>query len=79
MNAWRNRFEWLRSQHEGIFLSRVGVGDQVKQGDTLGEMVDLLGNRVATIVSPAHGVLLFTVTSPAIKRDGLLLGIGVPE
>jgi hypothetical protein len=41
-------------------------------------MIDLLGNPLAEIKSPADGVVLFTVTSPAIKNEGLLLGIGVP-
>ncbi len=72
-----NRFEWLRSSHEGIFVCRVGVGEQVARGQVLGEMVDLLGNTLAKVTSPEDGVVLFVVTSPAIKRDGLLLGVGV--
>ncbi|MBV9171593.1 MAG: succinylglutamate desuccinylase/aspartoacylase family protein, partial [Chloroflexi bacterium] len=71
-------FEWLRSAHEGIFLNRVAVKDAVRAGQQLGQMVDLLGNPLEEIQSPVDGVVLFTVTSPAIKKDGLLLGIGVP-
>jgi len=70
---------WLRSEHEGIFLCRVSPGEMVAKGQTLGEMVDLLGNRLATIEAPDGGVVLFTVTSPAIKKDGLLLAVGVPN
>jgi predicted deacylase len=73
------RNEWLRSSDEGIFLCRVKPGDNVSEGETLGEMVDLLGNHLADINAPAAGVILFTVTSPAIKKDGLLLAVGVPE
>jgi predicted deacylase len=73
------RNEWLRSEHEGIFLCRVQPGDMVAGGQTLGELVDVLGNPLATISAPAAGVILFTVTSPAIKKDGLLLAVGVPE
>lgn len=73
------RNEWLRSEHEGIFLCRVRPGQQVSEGEVLGEMVDLLGNPLAEIVSPATGLILFTVTSPAIKHNGLLLAVGVPE
>ena len=51
----------------------------VDKGQALGEMVDLLGNHLATIESPDAGVVLFTVTSPAIKKDGLLLAVGVPD
>ena len=71
------RNDWLRSQHEGIFLCRVRPSQHVRAGETLGDMVDLVGNHLDTITSPADGVILFTVTSPAIKRDGLLLAVGV--
>ena len=70
---------WLRSAYEGIFLCRVKPGDRVQQGQSLGELVDLLGNPLETITAPAAGVILFTVTSPAIKKDGLLLAVGVPD
>ena len=45
----------------------------------MGEMVDLLGEPLERIASPTDGIVLFLVTSPAIKKDGLLLGVGVPE
>jgi predicted deacylase len=73
-----NRFEWLRSEHEGIFDCQVRVNDAVHAGQSLGHMIDLLGNPLAEVTSPADGVVLFTVTSPAIKNGGLLLGVGVP-
>jgi uncharacterized protein len=72
------RNEWLRSEYEGIFLCRVRPGEGVKTNQLLGEMVDLLGNPLAEVRSPDDGVILFTVTSPAIKKDGLLLAVGVP-
>jgi predicted deacylase len=73
------RNEWLRAEHEGIFDCRVQPGDNVAEGQVLGEMVDLLGEHLADITSPAKGIILFTLTSPAIKRGGLLLAVGVPE
>jgi len=74
-----NRFEWLRSPNEGFFRCAVRVGDRVTSGQNLGEMVDLLGEPLGRIASPTDGIVLFLVTSPAIKKDGLLLGVGVPE
>ena len=69
-------FDWLRSPVEGIFRCRVSVDQQVKQGDVVGEVIDLVGAPLATIKAPVGGVVLFVVTSPAIKKDGLLLAIG---
>lgn len=70
---------WLRSEHEGVFLCRVKPGDRVQRGQELGEMVDLLGNHLATIQAPESGFILFSVTSPAIKKAGLLLAVAVPD
>jgi hypothetical protein len=69
-------FDWVRSSHEGIFHPRVTVGDRVRAGQVLGELVDLLGEPLAAVAAPIGGVVLFIVTSPAIKKDGLLLAIG---
>jgi predicted deacylase len=69
-------FDWLRSPAEGIFHCAVRVGQRVRQGDVAGELVNLIGDPVATIHAPVGGVVLFVVTSPAIKKDGLLLAIG---
>ena len=71
-----NSFDWLRSPVEGIFHPTVAVGNMVRKGETVGELVDLVGEPLATVNAPSSGVLLFIVTSPAIKKDGLLLAIG---
>ena len=71
-----NSFEWLRSPVEGIFHCRVKVGQKVKARDVVGEMTDLVGAPVAATTAPVAGVVLFVVTSPAIKKGGLLLAIG---
>jgi predicted deacylase len=69
-------FEWLRSPVEGIFHCHVRVDQMVKERELLGEMTDLVGEPIAALTAPASGVVLFTVTSPAIKKGGLLLAIG---
>ncbi len=71
-----NSFDWLRSPVEGIFRSNVRVDQRVAKGDVVGEMIDLVGEPLASLKAPVGGVVLFTVTSPAIKKDGLLLAIG---
>ncbi len=71
-----NSFDWLRSPVEGIFRCRVQVDERVSKGDVVGELTDLVGEPLATIKAPVSGVVLFIVTSPAIKKDGLLLAIG---
>ena len=69
-------FEWLRSPVEGIFHCHVRVDQMVKARELVGEMTDLVGDPMAGVTAPVSGVVLFTVTSPAIKKGGLLLAIG---
>jgi predicted deacylase len=69
-------FDWLRAPAEGLFRCGVRVDQRVKEGDVVGELVDLVGDPIATVHAPVSGVVLFVVTSPAMKKDGLLLGIG---
>jgi hypothetical protein len=69
-------FDWLRSPVEGIFHCHVRVDQVVKARELVGEMTDLVGDPIAALTAPVSGVVLFTVTSPAIKKGGLLLAIG---
>ena len=71
-----NSFDWLRSPVEGIFHSSVRVEQHVAAGEVVGELIDLVGEPLATVKATVSGVVLFIVTSPAIKKDGLLLAIG---
>ena len=72
------RFDWLRSERAGLFHPAVRVGDVVQSGHTVGRLDDLFGEPIETITAPSSGVVLFLTTSPAMKVDGLLMGIGVP-
>jgi hypothetical protein len=72
-------FVWVRAERGGFFRKAVGAGDALKAGDTIGEMVDLWGEPIATITSPVAGIALFVTTSPAISDNGLLVGIGRPN
>jgi hypothetical protein len=69
-------FDWLRSPVEGIFHCHVRVDQVVRARDVVGDITDLVGEPIAAVTAPVSGVVLFTVTSPAIKKGGLLLGIG---
>jgi predicted deacylase len=71
-----NSFDWLRSPAEGVFHCAVHVGQRVRVGDLAGNLTDLVGEPIAPVRAPVSGVVLFVVTSPAIKKDGLLLAIG---
>ena len=70
------RFLWLRSDHEGFWYPAVAVNDAVKAGQNLGCVKDCEGLLLQTALSPADGVVLFTVSSLAINRTDPLLAVG---
>ena len=59
-----------------MFHCHVRVDQIVRAREPVGEMTDLVGELIAELTAPVSGVVLFTVMSPAIKKGGLILGIG---
>jgi predicted deacylase len=73
-----DRSVWLHSSQEGWWEPTVRPGDRVAAGQSLGTIGTLDGgDLLETITAPAGGVVMFLTSSPAIARDGLLLGLGV--
>ncbi len=72
-----NSFEWLYCENAGMFYSRVSVGDEVEGGQVIGRVGSLYGDTLEEIVAPVSGKVLFLTENPAVKSDGLLMGIGV--
>ena len=74
--ALLTKFEWVYTKRAGMWYSKVGAGDFVKQGQEIGTVGDLFGDALEKIVSPANGVVLFLTINPSVLEDGLLMGIG---
>lgn len=73
---WFDEFAWIYTQHAGFFYPEVAAGDDVTAGQVVGTIRDFFGEDLERITSPVAGNALFIVTSPAVKAEGLLLGIG---
>jgi predicted deacylase len=72
-----DRFLWLRSEAGPAFwYPAVAVGDMVREGQELGQVLDYEGNVLQRAVSPADGIVLFLVTSLAINKGDPLLAVG---
>jgi uncharacterized protein len=72
-----NRFIWLRCEAAGWWQPAVRPGEQVTDGQLLGTVSTIDGERVLqSIYAPAAGVPMFITSSPAVEADGLLLGLG---
>jgi predicted deacylase len=70
-------FLWVFSPAAGIFYRDVEIGDMLRKGQKIGQVEDYFGNKLAEVISPSDGKMLFLTTSPAIKDKGLILGLGV--
>lgn len=72
------RFSWLFAEESGTYHPSIAAGDAVAEGQEVGEIHDLFGDRLRVLRAPASGTVLFLVTSLAVNAGDPLLGIGVP-
>ena len=70
-------FEWLYTQHAGMFYPSVAVDDEVQAGQEIGGVGSLFGETLERIIAPVTGRVLFLTINPAVRANGLLMGIGV--
>ena len=68
---------WLAAEQGGIFYPAVSIWQQVEKGQDVGEFRDWFGEPIAKVPSPANGIVLFLVTSPAINKGDPILSVGV--
>lgn len=69
---------WMRTDTSATYHPTVAVGDRVAQGQEVGELRDIFGERLVSLQAAATGVVVFLVTSLAVKAGDPLMGIGVP-
>lgn len=69
-------FHWVTSAHAGLFYPDITPGDRVTRGQRVGETRDYFGRRLAEVTSPADGIVLFTVTTPATNPQDPLFAVG---
>lgn len=70
---------WMRTDVSATYHPTVQVGEWIKEGQTVGELRTIFGDVISEVQATASGVVVFLVTSLAVKQQDPLLGIGVPE
>jgi predicted deacylase len=60
----------------GFWICDVRAGDEVREGQRLGQILSLLGDVIETVEAPQDGFVIYRTTSAAVKPDGLLVNIG---
>ncbi len=72
-------FSWLYADVSGTFHPSISIGEGVSEGQEVGELRDLFGDRLRELRAPASGPVLFLVTSLAINQGDPLFGIGTAK
>jgi predicted deacylase len=71
------QWAWVAAEDGGMFYPAVQVGQQVEKAQVVGEFRDWFGDRLRTVESPAGGIVMFLVTSPAINKGDPILSVGM--
>ncbi|MDQ6764674.1 MAG: M14 family metallopeptidase [Verrucomicrobiota bacterium] len=69
-------FEWVYAERAGMFYPNVAAGDIVQTGQEIGTIGSLFGETLERVIAPATGRVLFLTINPAVRAQGLLMGIG---
>jgi predicted deacylase len=63
------------ASQDGFWVSDVRAGDEVRAGQRLGQLLDLLGQPLETLTAASDGAVVYRTTSAAVKEGGLLVAI----
>lgn len=67
----------LTAGADGFWISAVRAGDEIRPGQPLGRIVDLLGAPLAEYSAEVEGYVVYRTTSAAVKQGGLLVAMAV--
>lgn len=67
--------ETLLAPVSGFWMSPLKAGDEVRSGQEVGQIVDLLGNPQRTITAPFDATVLYRTTASAVQEGGILLSL----
>jgi uncharacterized protein len=68
---------WVETPVDGEFYPEIEPGDRVEAGQCVGTMRDLFGERVAEIISPADGLVLWRMTHPTLRKGMSVFAVAV--
>jgi predicted deacylase len=71
--------EVITSPETGILYEHAERGQMIKKGAMLAHITDFFGERIAEVVSPLDGVVLYIVATPPITKGQPIGCVGVPR
>ena len=74
--VWIGTITTVRSDQDGIFYPLVVPEAYVTQGMRVGYVTDYFGNKLADVVSPVSGVVVYVCSVPSMKKGDTAAYIG---
>src|SRR5262249_38593371 len=74
--VWIARYTGVASEHDGIFYPLALPEAWVQKGMPIGYITDYFGNKLADVVSPVNGVILYIGAVPSMKKGDNIANIG---
>jgi uncharacterized protein len=71
--------DWVRADQGGILMSKVKLGDKVREGQVLGTVVDPVTNTGSAILAPYHGRILGMAVNQVVQTGFAAYHVGVEK
>ncbi len=69
---------WVRSDHGGLLITSVALGQQVNKGQSLGTVTDPITNQIREIQAPASGRVLGMALNQVVMPGFAAIRLGLP-
>lgn len=70
---------WVRANQGGILMSKVKLGDKVREGQELGSVIDPISNTGSTILAPFNGRVLGIAYNQVVQTGFATHHVGVEK
>jgi uncharacterized protein len=74
--VWIGQITTVRSDQDGIFYPLVIPESYVQQGMRIGYTTDYFGNKLANVITPVSGVVVYVCSVPSMKKGDTAAYIG---
>lgn len=71
--------DWVRADQGGILMSKVKLGDKVRQGQVLGSVIDPVTNTGSAVLAPFDGKILGIAVNQVVQTGFATHHIGVEK
>lgn len=68
---------WVRSEHGGLLISQIAIGDKIQPGDLLGKVVDPINNLEFPMHSPFEGQVIGMALNQVVMPGYAVYHIGI--